>query len=49
MWNSVLEDLGYDFERLYGFNPTIEVPHCWFDLSHSGLLYIACMGHQNYH
>jgi hypothetical protein len=39
MWNSVLGDLGYNFEGLFGFNPTIEVHPCWFDLNPSRLLY----------
>jgi hypothetical protein len=39
MWNSVLGDLGSDFEGLFCFNPTIEVPPCWFDLNPSRLLY----------
>jgi hypothetical protein len=46
MWNSVLGDLGYDFGRLFGFNPTIEVPLCWFNLDHPRLLYKECMDDQ---
>jgi len=46
MWNSILEDLGYDFEGLFGFNPTIEVPPCWLNLNHPRLLYMECMGDQ---
>jgi hypothetical protein len=43
MWNSDLWDLDYEFGALFGFNPAIEALVVGF-LSHSRLLYIACMG-----